>query len=1242
MQPVKKVQDAKKSLNKAKKMIKGIQAFVSALPIFLKIFLILSIMTIAVGIVDWVVEIFSAPKTSEAIYDIFDVENVKELVTIKKSEDGSGYYLDFIEGFDEKAEKAIDNINHGIGTHTIPGDKEFLKNLIKAEVVTQLPNLGGNIPEDSDGFQGTIDIRRVTPQKEIGSITDNPGRGETSNIEPEITYDSVNEDILEEEMVKEWKQGQALVLTGRAKVYAQRESQLNPGSDTGSWYTVKKEGASNEDLTIEEGTEVTYTGTYKKNVNVLNNSLSKVYIEVKDGDFTGYISANVVEKKEKEETKETEKKVSSRAKEANREEEETIGKEGQNYTIAIAAGHNNTDNKGVRKGTLVEEELTIKTAEKVESLLKKYKNIKVVQVGSTSSNPGGITVEERTKKAKEVNPDLCIQIHFNAGNGTGVEAIYKDGDGISRQLAEFLSESIASSMGLPDRKAGTDIEKSGKSLGIIENATSSGFPSVVTEGGFIDGDPDAKILKQDGVDKYAQGIVNGIKKYLEADHAGYTSTNITNQTAQESIHSKVYDLKYVESQELEDILTKANAGDSNAKEQVLKIYTLDENYNLVTVTWKMENSELTYQKNTSINLETALAKYVMPYEYLLYFYIDTNEREFSDRLAEEIIDNTEIVIAVQDNISTTKTVESKIQWTEATEEEYNKEGKTVETTNTMIETCNPKIEITYADTWFVKFYKENSYSSKALDWEGNGEKELDIKGKVNQSSSNSETSGEKVDSGTYEKTEEVLVTGNDNKKAGSANRKEVTTYVNWETYQKTKTDIDSMTITYDSGDAKKPQGNEHKFVEIYQYTNMKQWVREGYLFKILEENEKTANLLDLTKYLIYKATNHYTGKIEFDFSEYNIGNFQSNGGNYYGSSFEEKVWWALIDAGYSKEATAGAMGNFQQESGFRSNNLENEYNKKLGYTDEAYTEAVNNGSYSLEKFISDHDKEGCGAGYGLAQWTSAGRKRGLYDLTKNKGVGIDNEEAQIEWLLMEMSESGGIFTASGRAAFMQAQTPEEASDAFFKYFEIAGDSSGGERQGNARSIYNKYATQTKPATSGGIASKEGWSIKGVSCPRYYQSDIRWKNNPYNYGAGKTIGSGGCGACALAMAVSGLLGEDITPDMIVDYLNSINRNTIYDGAGSTQAIATKYGLTYEFINRSNKAAIDAALDSGKVCIFSINANGIYTGGGHFIMCNGRAGDQYYVLESGKYYTTDQGYSYNQVFSAGSQGVFVLGK
>ena len=92
---------------------------------------------------------------------------------------------------------------------------------------------------------------------------------------------------------------------------------------------------------------------------------------------------------------------------------------------------------------------------------------------------------------------------------------------------------------------------------------------------------------------------------------------------------------------------------------------------------------------------------------------------------------------------------------------------------------------------------------------------------------------------------------------------------------------------------------------------------------------------------------------------------------------------------------------------------------------------------------------------------------------------------------------------------------------------------------------------------------------------------------------------------------------------------------------SQWVASTYGLTYSFVSRSNQESINTALDSGKVCIMSITANGIYTGSGHFIMCVGRNGGNYYVLDSAGVYTIDQAYLFNQVFSDVNQGVFVLG-
>lgn len=1023
-----------------KKVTKAVGKFIVALPILIKLFIILALASIIVVVFDWIVNVLMAEDTPNAIYDIFDVKDMKKLVEIKESPDGSGYYLDFKEGFDEKIEAVMEKANYGKNVHTLPNDKDFLKKIIKAEVITQFPNLGGNIPEGSDGFQGVVDIRRITPNKAIGSIDENPGRGETSNIEPEITYDVVEDEILYEGQVKEWKEGQVLYIKSKAIVYAQRET--TSGEDSGSWYVVKEEHNPDEDVAIPEGTKVTYTGTYKKNVNPLNSSLSEIYVEIKTEESTVYVSATVLEtKEERQERKET----TSRANEGERIAKATIGQSGKQYTIAIAAGHNNTDNKGARNGDLVEEKLTIKTAEKVEELLtNQYDNVKVVQVGSTSSNPGGVKVGERTQKAKRVNPDLCIQIHYNAGGGTGVEAIYKEGDGISQQLAEILSESMASSMGLNDRGAGTDQEKSGKSLGIIENAASSGFPSVVTEGGFIDGNPDANLLKSDGTDKCAAGIVEGIRKYLEASHIGYTSTNVTNQTTQESVNSKVYNLKYIKEEELEKLLTKANNGDNQAKEDILRVYTLeDKSRKVITTTWESTNGVVTYKKNPSMNIQTTLKKYVMPYEYLLYFYMDTNQTDFSEQLAEEVF-NTEIVMVVQDQVNTNKTVEKTIHWTEATDSAYAKGEEVVDTTTTTVEVCNPKIEVTYADTWCFHFEKVNSYSKAALKWnEGTTEAVLDIKGKVETATHEVQTGGEEIATNT------ITIEHKPEKK----DEETTYTYVYTTTYEKKKTTTNVMTITYDTGEST-IEGNTSKFSKLYVKNNMQRWVRSRYLFDMMENNSKLVNLVSLTKYLMFQATGNFYGIVEFSFDIFAPKDLASFSSGVCGNgSVQEKVWFTLRNCGFSEYAVAGAMGNIDYESG--------------GFVPER-----------VEYGHTEND-----GGIGLCQWTNSprtsgkGRNAQLKAYATAKGKPWQDVDTQIEFLVGELTQTGDAagytnnqISGTYRTNWENANSVETATINFCKGFERCADSaynsSIGTRTTKAQEYYNQFAGKTWSGAEG--------------------------------------------------------------------------------------------------------------------------------------------------------------------------------
>ncbi|OON87613.1 hypothetical protein BXO88_02750 [Oribacterium sp. C9] len=125
-------------------------------------------------------------------------------------------------------------------------------------------------------------------------------------------------------------------------------------------------------------------------------------------------------------------------------------------------------------------------------------------------------------------------------------------------------------------------------------------------------------------------------------------------------------------------------------------------------------------------------------------------------------------------------------------------------------------------------------------------------------------------------------------------------------------------------------------------------------------------------------------------------------------SYERRyVWDFFTAAGLTKEGTAGLMGNLYAESGVGSKVLERLCRKRYSeqgiiYTDSTYTNAVDDGSISKSEFISPMGKH---YGYGLAQWTATGRKTGLYEYIKSKGVSIGDLQAQCEYLLYELQTS---------------------------------------------------------------------------------------------------------------------------------------------------------------------------------------------------------------------------------------------
>lgn len=180
-----------------------------------------------------------------------------------------------------------------------------------------------------------------------------------------------------------------------------------------------------------------------------------------------------------------------------------------------------------------------------------------------------------------------------------------------------------------------------------------------------------------------------------------------------------------------------------------------------------------------------------------------------------------------------------------------------------------------------------------------------------------------------------------------------------------------------------------------------------------------------------------------------------------GITSESQIWNFLFAKLGNAYGTAGLMGNLFAESGLNSKNLQNSYEKKLGFTNETYTAAVDTGCYS--NFIKD------AAGYGLAQWTYWSRKQNLLQFIQARGTSIGDLEGQLNFLFHELSVNYG----SVLAALKTAASVRAASDTVLTQYERPADQSEAVKTKRAlygQNYYNKYAGDLSPAEGGSTMS----------------------------------------------------------------------------------------------------------------------------------------------------------------------------
>jgi hypothetical protein len=218
----------------------------------------------------------------------------------------------------------------------------------------------------------------------------------------------------------------------------------------------------------------------------------------------------------------------------------------------------------------------------------------------------------------------------------------------------------------------------------------------------------------------------------------------------------------------------------------------------------------------------------------------------------------------------------------------------------------------------------------------------------------------------------------------------------------------------------------------------------------------------------------------------------TNPGNTMPESYVTRdIWNALRNKGYTKAGTAGIMGNFNAESAYNSNNLQNSYERSLGMNDTQYTNAVNNGSYSRDKFIND------AAGYGLPQFTYWSLKRDLYDNTVAKGKRIDSMQGQIDTIDQELRTS-----YRSLYDYLTSTTDVNgATDRFLTGYERPADmgqSAKNKRRGFAWDAYNTYGKGRAPGYFGnGRATR---ALNNIRSGRGGNTVIATQGNSIDYAA----------------------------------------------------------------------------------------------------------------------------------------------
>ena len=146
--------------------------------------------------------------------------------------------------------------------------------------------------------------------------------------------------------------------------------------------------------------------------------------------------------------------------------------------VFLGVGHGGIDPGAV--GYLVEKDINLNMALSCKEFLEKHG----IQVGISRTRDENDNLNEEIKECNAFNPDVCVDIHNNAGGGDGFEAYYHHLGGTSKILAQNI-ETEVKAIGQNTRGCKVKLNSKGNAdyYGFIRLTKAS---AVVVEGLFVD------------------------------------------------------------------------------------------------------------------------------------------------------------------------------------------------------------------------------------------------------------------------------------------------------------------------------------------------------------------------------------------------------------------------------------------------------------------------------------------------------------------------------------------------------------------------------------------------------------------------------------------------------------------------------------------------------------------------------------------------------------------------------------